>query len=134
MTVGHTLLSGSEKLLIREVFTFVQDSGSLLGYICTYVFVRFSSPCSHREMYSPEPNSVHRKLIMKKRFLDKVEDNAVVQICISVTQNSLQELKEIWDQWNEECAKIQVDRAYSRAINAPTFLKMLTNITGMSEQ
>ncbi|MBA0880560.1 hypothetical protein Goshw_020573 [Gossypium schwendimanii] len=33
-----------------------------------------------------------------------------------------------------QCAKIQVDRAYSRAVNAPTFLKRLMNITGMSEQ
>ncbi|MBA0881147.1 hypothetical protein Goshw_026713 [Gossypium schwendimanii] len=32
------------------------------------------------------------------------------------------------------CSKIQVDRAYSRAINVPTFLKKLMNITGMSEQ
>ncbi|MBA0701950.1 hypothetical protein Goari_020691 [Gossypium aridum] len=38
MIVGHTLLSGREKLLLREVFTSVQDSGSLPGYICTYVF------------------------------------------------------------------------------------------------
>ncbi|MBA0673020.1 hypothetical protein Goklo_024483 [Gossypium klotzschianum] len=79
---------------------------------------------------------------------------------ISVTQNSLQELKEILDQWNEEnpayscftlgkvdlvptveeymallwCAKIQVDKVYSRAINPPTFLKKLMNIIGISEQ
>ncbi|MFQ6657283.1 hypothetical protein Gotur_027026 [Gossypium turneri] len=39
MTVGHTLLSGSEKLLFREVFTSMQDSGSIPGYIYTYVFV-----------------------------------------------------------------------------------------------
>ncbi|MBA0730396.1 hypothetical protein Golax_022784 [Gossypium laxum] len=64
---------------------------------------------------------------MENEFLDKVEDNAAVQtwsvathqekgdslaegyvselwdfIRISVTQNSLQELKEIWDQWNDE--------------------------------
>ncbi|MBA0881546.1 hypothetical protein Goshw_000049 [Gossypium schwendimanii] len=64
---------------------------------------------------------------MEKGFLDKVKDNAAVQTwsettqrkksdslakgyileswdftCISVTQNSLQELKEIWDQWNDE--------------------------------
>ncbi|MBA0754425.1 hypothetical protein Gogos_020338 [Gossypium gossypioides] len=32
------------------------------------------------------------------------------------------------------CSKIQVDKAYSRAINVPTFLKKLMNITGMSEQ
>ncbi|MFQ6668037.1 hypothetical protein Gotur_033852 [Gossypium turneri] len=143
---------------------------------------------------------------MEKRFLDKVEDNEVVRTwsemtqCekydslaegyvlefwdftrISVTQNNLQELKEIWDQWNDEarqlfyynygdlsylldmkvdkhlfralaqfwnpayicftfgkvnlvptvkeymallrCSRIQVDRAYSKAINVPTFLK-----------
>ncbi|MFQ6652032.1 hypothetical protein Gotur_024089, partial [Gossypium turneri] len=64
---------------------------------------------------------------MEKGFLDKVEDNAAVRTWaeavqrekgdslaeryvselwdftrISVTQNSLQELKEIWDQWNNE--------------------------------
>ncbi|MBA0879090.1 hypothetical protein Goshw_011793, partial [Gossypium schwendimanii] len=32
------------------------DSGLLSGYIRTYVFVIFSSPYSHREMYSPELN------------------------------------------------------------------------------
>ncbi|MBA0787333.1 hypothetical protein Gotri_027286, partial [Gossypium trilobum] len=32
------------------------------------------------------------------------------------------------------CSKIQVDRAYSRAVNVPTFLKKLMNITGISEQ
>ncbi|MBA0574577.1 hypothetical protein Golob_001769 [Gossypium lobatum] len=30
-------------------------------------------------------------------------------------------------------SKIQVDRVYSRAVNVPTFLKKLINITGMSE-
>ncbi|MBA0873802.1 hypothetical protein Goshw_007240, partial [Gossypium schwendimanii] len=96
---------------------------------------------------------------MDKGFLDKVEDNAAVRAC--VTQNSLEELKEIWDQWNEgnpayscftfrkvnlvptveeymallRCSKIQVDRVYSRAVNVPTFLKKrLMNITGISEQ
>ncbi|MBA0638190.1 hypothetical protein Godav_025442 [Gossypium davidsonii] len=64
---------------------------------------------------------------MKKGFLDKVEDNAAVRTwsemtqcekgdslaegyvsefwdftSISVTQNNLQELKEIWDHWNDE--------------------------------
>ncbi|MBA0753622.1 hypothetical protein Gogos_005410 [Gossypium gossypioides] len=67
---------------------------------------------------------------MENGFLDKVEDNATVQTWseatqrekgdslaegyasdlwdftrISVTQNSLQELKEIWDQWNGEVDK-----------------------------
>ncbi|MBA0765768.1 hypothetical protein Gotri_014914, partial [Gossypium trilobum] len=32
------------------------------------------------------------------------------------------------------CPRIQVDKAYSRAANIPTFLKRLMNITGMSEQ
>ncbi|MBA0756028.1 hypothetical protein Gogos_020480 [Gossypium gossypioides] len=128
---------------------------------------------------------------MEKGFLDKVEYNATDFTHISVTQNSLQELKEIWDQWNDEvrqlfysnygdlpylldmkvdkhlfralaqfwnptyscftfgkvdlvptieeyiallqCLKIQVDRAYSRAVNVPTFLKKLMNITGMRD-
>ncbi|MFQ6622359.1 hypothetical protein Gotur_003044 [Gossypium turneri] len=41
---------------------------------------------------------------MEKGFLDKVEDNVAVQTC--VTQNSLQELKEIWDQWNDEVKQL----------------------------
>ncbi|MBA0693934.1 hypothetical protein Goari_004272 [Gossypium aridum] len=32
------------------------------------------------------------------------------------------------------CSKIQVDRAYSRAVSVPIFLKKLMNIIGMSEQ
>ncbi|MBA0881859.1 hypothetical protein Goshw_008837 [Gossypium schwendimanii] len=32
------------------------------------------------------------------------------------------------------CSKIQADKAYSRAVNVPTFLKKLMNITGMIEQ
>ncbi|MBA0789294.1 hypothetical protein Gotri_026142, partial [Gossypium trilobum] len=32
------------------------------------------------------------------------------------------------------CSKFQVDRAYSRAVNVPTFLKKLMHITEMSEQ
>ena len=64
---------------------------------------------------------------MGNGFLDRVEDNAAVRVWsertqqekgdslikgyeselwdftrISVTQNNLQELKEIWDQWNNE--------------------------------
>ncbi|MBA0729214.1 hypothetical protein Golax_023428, partial [Gossypium laxum] len=41
-TVGFTPLSGSEKLLFREVFTSVQDSGSLSRYIRTYIFDRWN--------------------------------------------------------------------------------------------
>ncbi|MBA0879503.1 hypothetical protein Goshw_015928 [Gossypium schwendimanii] len=32
------------------------------------------------------------------------------------------------------CSKIQVDKAYLRAVNVPTFLKKLMNITGIIEQ
>ncbi|MBA0880136.1 hypothetical protein Goshw_023950, partial [Gossypium schwendimanii] len=65
---------GSEKLLLREVFTSVQDSESLPEYICTYIFVlvhiRF----------------LDKKLIMERGFLDKVEDNAAVRIWSKTTQ------------------------------------------------
>ncbi|MBA0788347.1 hypothetical protein Gotri_025965 [Gossypium trilobum] len=154
---------------------------------------------------------------MEREFLGKVEDNAAVRVWskkvqqekgdslvegyvselwdftrISVIQNNLQELKEIWDQWGDEikqlfysnygdlpylldvkldkhlfraltqywnpayscftfgkvdlvptveeyttllrCPRIQVDRAYSKAVYVPTFLKKLMSITGMSEQ
>ncbi|MBA0878692.1 hypothetical protein Goshw_026799 [Gossypium schwendimanii] len=71
--------------------------------------------------------------------------------CISVAQNNLQELKEIWDHCFtfgkvdlvptiEEyttlirCLRIQVDKAYARAAYVLTFLKKLMNITGMSKQ
>ncbi|MBA0881280.1 hypothetical protein Goshw_012119 [Gossypium schwendimanii] len=94
---------------------------------------------------------------MEKGFLDKVEDNAAVQTwsettqrkkCdslaegyvseswdftrISVTQNRLQELKEIWDQWNDEVKQL----FYSGYGDLPYLLdiKKLINITGMSEQ
>lgn len=32
------------------------------------------------------------------------------------------------------CPRFQVDKIYSRAVNTPTFVKRLMNITGMSEQ
>ncbi|KAG8498360.1 hypothetical protein CXB51_006926 [Gossypium anomalum] len=154
---------------------------------------------------------------MENEFLDKVEDNAAVRIWsekiqlkkggslaegytselwdftrISVTQNDLRELKEIWVHWDDEIKqlfyynygdmpylldikvdkqlfqalaqfwnpayncftfgnvdlvptleeyivllrylKIHADKAYFRAVNVPTFVKKLFNITGMSEQ
>ncbi|MBA0613283.1 hypothetical protein Godav_013746 [Gossypium davidsonii] len=68
---------------------------------------------------------------MKSEFLGKVEDNVAVRVWsekvqqekgnslvegyvlelwdftrISVTQNSLQELKEIWDQWNNKIKQL----------------------------
>ncbi|MBA0753839.1 hypothetical protein Gogos_021046 [Gossypium gossypioides] len=78
---------------------------------------------------------------MENGFLDKVKDNTAVQTwseaiqrekCdslaegyvselwdftrISVTQNSLQELKEIWDQWNDEVDK-HLFRAFAQFWN-----------------
>ncbi|MFQ6657686.1 hypothetical protein Gotur_027266, partial [Gossypium turneri] len=90
--VEFTPLSGSEKLVLREVFTSVQDSGPLSEYIRTYVFASI-----HIQL-------LNRELIMESEFLDKVEDNTAVQTC--VTQNSLQELKEIWDQWNDDVKQL----------------------------
>ncbi|MFQ6652030.1 hypothetical protein Gotur_024089 [Gossypium turneri] len=82
---------------------------------------------------------------MEKGFLDKVEDNAAVRTWaeavqrekgdslaeryvselwdftrISVTQNSLQELKEIWDQWNNEVRQL----FYSNYGDLPYLLDM----------
>ncbi|MFQ6671345.1 hypothetical protein Gotur_035920 [Gossypium turneri] len=63
---------------------------------------------------------------------------------ISVTQNSLQDfltfgkvdLVPTVEEYMAllRCAKIQVDKVYSRAVNPSTFLRRLMNITGMSEQ
>ncbi|KAG8502325.1 hypothetical protein CXB51_000327 [Gossypium anomalum] len=176
MTVVVTPLSGSEKLHLREVFASVQDSGSLSGYIRTYGID--SRSVSKLESF-----------IMENGLLDRVEGNANVHrwseqtqlekgdsiaaghmselsgyTRISVMQNNLQELKEIWDQWGNEtkqlfyayscftfgevdlvptveeytallrCPRFQVDRIYSRAFNVPTFWKKLIAIRGMSEQ
>ena len=62
MTVVVAPLSGSEKLCLREVFTSAWASGLLPGYIRAYIFVRFSPPHGHREMYSPELNSIRMSL------------------------------------------------------------------------
>ncbi|MFQ6655139.1 hypothetical protein Gotur_025831 [Gossypium turneri] len=118
---------------------------------------------------------------MEKRFLDKVEDNVAVRIwsektqqekddilmegympelwdftLISVTQNNLQGLKEIWDQWSDETNQlfyhkygdlpylldVKVDKHLFRALaqywnpaySCFTFGKRLMSITGISEQ
>ncbi|MFQ6651434.1 hypothetical protein Gotur_023767 [Gossypium turneri] len=111
---------------------------------------------------------------MEKGFLDKVEDNAAVRVWaktpqrekgdslieghmselrdftrISVIQNDLREMKEIWGHWDNEtncftfgkvdltptveeyttllrCPRIQVDKAYSRAAYVPPLLKKLS--------
>ncbi|MBA0634633.1 hypothetical protein Godav_024814, partial [Gossypium davidsonii] len=66
--------------------------------------------------------------------------------CISVTQNSLQELKEIWDRWNDETKQlfysnygdllylfdVKVNKAYSRVAYVPAFWNKVMNITGMN--
>ncbi|KAG8485076.1 hypothetical protein CXB51_021651 [Gossypium anomalum] len=139
------------------------DSGSLSGYIRTYVFVRFSPPCSHREMYPPELNSSEITQLEKGDSLAKGYKSELWDYTrISVTQNNHQKLKKIWDQWDDEakqlfycnygdppyllvptveeytallnCPKVQVDKVYSRAVYVPAFSKKLMNITGMSEQ
>ncbi|MBA0729550.1 hypothetical protein Golax_020362, partial [Gossypium laxum] len=63
---------------------------------------------------------------------------------IRVTQNNLQDcfafrkvdLVPTIEEYKAllRCLKIQVDKVYSKAINVPTFLKSLMNITGMSEK
>ncbi|MBA0705734.1 hypothetical protein Golax_017902 [Gossypium laxum] len=101
---------------------------------------------------------------MENGFLDKVEDNAAVRTEMTQREkgDSLAE-GYVSKSWNftrisnpayscftfgevdlvptvEEymallrCSKIQVDKAYSRAVNVSTFLKKLMNITGMSKQ
>ncbi|MBA0785448.1 hypothetical protein Gotri_025103 [Gossypium trilobum] len=92
---------------------------------------------------------------MEKGFLDKVEGIAVVWIWLEKTQqekgDSLTKghMSELWDFTHisvdlvptvEEyttllcCLRIQAEKAYSRAVNIPTFLKKLIIITRMSEQ
>ncbi|KAG8484959.1 hypothetical protein CXB51_021027 [Gossypium anomalum] len=118
MTVVVTPLSGSEKLRLREVFASVQDSGSLSGYIRTYGID--SRSVSKLESF-----------VMENGLLDRVEGNANVHrwsertqlekgdniaagymselsgyTRISVTQNNLQELKEIWNQWGNETKQL----------------------------
>ncbi|MFQ6634974.1 hypothetical protein Gotur_010966 [Gossypium turneri] len=55
--------------------------------------------------------------------------------CINVTQNNLQELKEIWAQWDDEVRWLfYLDKVYSRAANVLASTKKLAKITEMSEQ
>ncbi|KAG8490499.1 hypothetical protein CXB51_013608 [Gossypium anomalum] len=114
MIVVVTPLTGSEKLRLHEVFASVHDSGSLSGYIRTYGIDSRSV-------------SKLRSFVMENGLLDRVEGNADVHrwseqthlekgdsitmgyvselsdyTRINITQNNLQELKEIWDQWGNE--------------------------------
>ncbi|KAK5775307.1 hypothetical protein PVK06_043180 [Gossypium arboreum] len=102
MTARSYPLSGSEKLVLREV--------------------------------SVQVRLLNRELVMENGFLDKVEDNAAVRIWsekmllekgdslttvytselwdftrITVTQNDLQELKEMWAQWGDEVKQLFYD-------------------------
>ncbi|PPD98471.1 hypothetical protein GOBAR_DD04511 [Gossypium barbadense] len=177
----------------------------------------FGYLCFRTKQHIMSLGAYPRELNIEREFLGKVKDNAAVRVWsekvqqekgdslmegyvselwdftrISVTQNNLQELKEIWDQWSDEirqlfysnygdlpylldvkvdkhlfralvqywnlvyscftfgkvdlvptieeyttllrCPRIQVDRAYSRAVYVPNFMKKLMSITGMSEQ
>ncbi|MBA0738039.1 hypothetical protein Gogos_011454 [Gossypium gossypioides] len=84
---------------------------------------------------------------MEKGFLDKVEDNATIQIwsektqqekANSLTEGYVSELKVDLVPTVEEyttllcCLRIQADKAYSRAANVLTFLKRLMSIMGMT--
>ncbi|KAG8492263.1 hypothetical protein CXB51_009944 [Gossypium anomalum] len=128
MTVVVTPLSGSDKLRLREVFASVQDNGSLSGYIRTYGID--SRPVSKLESF-----------VMENGLLDRVEGNANVHrwseqtqlekgdgiaagymselsgyTHISVMQNNLQELKEIWDQWGNKTKQLFYDEHLFRAL------------------
>ncbi|MBA0881824.1 hypothetical protein Goshw_025684, partial [Gossypium schwendimanii] len=43
---------------------------------------------------------------MEKGFLDKVEDNAADFTRISIIQNDLREMKEIWNQWDDDTKQL----------------------------
>ncbi|MBA0788648.1 hypothetical protein Gotri_026655 [Gossypium trilobum] len=73
---------------------------------------------------------------MEKGFLDKVEDNAAVRTWSETTQREKVDLVPTVEEYMAllRFSKILVDKAYSRAVNVPTFLKKLMNIIRMSEQ
>ncbi|MBA0786467.1 hypothetical protein Gotri_027283, partial [Gossypium trilobum] len=73
---------------------------------------------------------------IEKGFLDKVKDNATVQTWSETTQRKKVDLVPTVEEYMAllRCSKIQVDKAYSRAVNVLTFLKKFMNITGMSKQ
>ncbi|KAG8502631.1 hypothetical protein CXB51_001150 [Gossypium anomalum] len=115
---GEFFKCGSEKLCLREVFTSAWARGSLLGYICTYVFVRFSPPHGHREMYSPELNIGPYEPIMGEKWSentqlekgDSLAEGYTSELWdftrISVAQNDLRELKEMWSHWDGEMKQL----------------------------
>ncbi|MBA0880023.1 hypothetical protein Goshw_021257 [Gossypium schwendimanii] len=86
---------------------------------------------------------------MENEFLDKTEDNVTVPVWSERMQlekgDSLIEscftfgkvdLVPTVEEYTAllRCLRIQVDKGYSRAVNVPTFIKKLMNVTGISEQ
>ncbi|MBA0787416.1 hypothetical protein Gotri_026011 [Gossypium trilobum] len=90
---------------------------------------------------------------MEKGFLDRVEDNAAAELMQREKDNRLfRALAQFWNPAYScftfgnvdlvptiekymallRCSKILVDKVYSKAVNTPTFLKRLMNITGMT--
>ncbi|KAG8491687.1 hypothetical protein CXB51_014959 [Gossypium anomalum] len=112
MTVVVTPLSGSEKLRLREVFSSVQDSGSLSGYIHTYGFVRFSSPCSHREM------------LISTCFELSLSFGTQHTVVFTFGEVDLVPTVEEYTALLQ-CPRFQCDKIYSRAACVPTFGKKL---------
>ncbi|KAG8499257.1 hypothetical protein CXB51_005757 [Gossypium anomalum] len=98
MNVVVTPLSGSEKLRLREVFASVQDSGSLSGYIRTY---GFSGGNANVHRWS-EQTQLKKRDSIAVGYMSKLSRYTR----ISVTQNNLQELKEIWDQWGNDTKQL----------------------------
>ncbi|KAG8480300.1 hypothetical protein CXB51_024708 [Gossypium anomalum] len=152
-------VSRSEKLRFREVFTSVWASGLLSGYICTYIFVRFSSPYGHREMDPPESNLELREIWAqwdeetKQLFYQSYGDLPYL-LDIKVDRHLFRAMVQFWNlayscfTFGEvdlvptleeyttllRCPRIQGNKAYVRAANLPTFMKKLMMIIGMSEQ
>ncbi|KAG8495942.1 hypothetical protein CXB51_009282 [Gossypium anomalum] len=112
------LLSGSKKLCFGEVFTSAWASGLLPEYIRTYDFVRFSSPHGHREMYSPELNSILEDNAAVRVWSEKLQSEKGDSLTegytlelqeftrVNAAQNELQELKDIWARWDEETKQL----------------------------
>ncbi|KAG8497154.1 hypothetical protein CXB51_008375 [Gossypium anomalum] len=144
MTVVVTPLSGSEKLRLREVFTSVQDSGSLSGNIRTYGFNNLQEL---KEIWDQWGNET------KQLFYGNYGDLPYL-LDVQVDEHLFRALAQFWNPayscftFGEvdlvptveeytvllRCPRFQVDRIYSRAANVPTFWKKLMTITGMSEQ
>ncbi|MFQ6669455.1 hypothetical protein Gotur_034698, partial [Gossypium turneri] len=69
------------------------DSEPLSGYICTCAFVRFSSPYSHREVYSPEPNSQEKGDSLVDGYVSELWDLTR----ISVDKHLFRALAQFWN-------------------------------------